>query len=146
MQLGKLTLSPKLHEILIRECFDVIGAIQYVHKKLGPALPEYVYQEALYRRLLKLGMNVQKEYQHHPLFDDEVLDSYIKMDLVVFRPDGNIIIECKSIASIGDREQLQTYGYLNGTGFPLAILVNFGTYPKAQVQRYYHEGDDIVAF
>ena len=29
------------------------------------------------------------------------------------------------------KERYQTFGYLRGTGWPIAILVNFGTSPKA---------------
>ena len=47
---------------------------------------EYVYQEALYKTLLKKGYNVVKEYNHHPVFDGQPLKSSIQMDMVVFRP------------------------------------------------------------
>jgi len=107
---------------------------------------EYVYQEALYKTLLKKGYNVIKEYNHHPVFDGQQLKSSIQMDMVVFRPEGNVIIECKSIADIGDREQMQTFGYMCGTQFPYAIIANFGTYPKAQVERYHFENNTIHAF
>ena len=104
-------------------------------------MPEYIYQEALGRKLVKEQFDVRKELVYHPLFDGEALESYIKMDMVVMMPRGNIIIECKSIKEITDREQFQTFGYLRGTSFPIAILVNFGTWPKAQIERYYyHEG------
>ena len=107
---------------------------------------EYVYQEALFKELKKNGYDVRKEYEHHPIYDGDKLDSHIKMDLVVFRSEGNVIIECKSIVGIGDKEQLQTFGYLCGTKFPIAILANFGSYPKAEVQRYYYEDEVISAF
>ena len=127
-------------------CFDIIGVIQRIHSELGPAMVEYVYQEALFRALKKNGYDVVKEYVHHPQYDGEVLEAAIKMDLVIFRPEGNVIIECKSIVNIGDRERLQTYGYLCGTQFPFAILANFGTYPKAQIERYYFSDNTISAF
>ena len=120
-------------------CYKVITCMQYVHNTLGPAMPEYVYQEALAIKLKQEGFDICREYQHHPVFDNQVLSSYIKLDILVKLPDGNIIIECKSIADIGDREQVQTFGYLCGTQFPYALLVNFGTYPKAQIERYYYD-------
>ena len=78
--------------------------------------------------------------------DGEQLESYIKMDMVVMMPRGNVIIECKSIKAITDKEQFQTFGYLRGTLFPIAILVNFGTWPKAQIERYYYHDGVIRAF
>jgi len=39
---------------------------------------------------------------------------------------------------LGDRERYQLYGYLRGTGFPIGILVNFGSWPKAEIERYYY--------
>ena len=98
-------------------------------------------------KLLKeKGFEIMKEYKHNIVFNNHTLDSFIKMDLVVKMPKGNIIIECKSIKSIGDREQFQTFGYLRGTQFPIAILVNFGTWPKAQIERYYYKDGVIKAF
>lgn len=122
--------------------------MQYVHNVLGPAMPEYVYQEALVIKLKKEGFDVVREFQCHPTFDSQVLSAFIKMDILVKLPDGNIIIECKSIAEIGDRERMQTFGYLCGTKYPFALLVNFGTYPKAQIERYYYDSESttICAF
>ena len=38
------------------------------------------------------------------------------------------------------------YVILRGTSFPIAILVNFGTWPKAQIERYDYHDDIIWAF
>ncbi len=109
-------------------------------------MPEYVYQEALGRKLVKEKFDARKEFKYNPFFDGEQLESYIKMDMVVMMPRGNVIIECKSIKAITDKEQFQTFGYLRGTLFPIAILVNFGTWPKAQIERYYYHDGVIRAF
>jgi len=52
------------------------------------------------------------------------------MDMALMMPRGNVSIACKSIKTITDKEQLQTFGYLRGTLFPIAILVNFGHGPR----------------
>jgi len=148
MHLSRKELPESLKQQYKQYCYKVIYCMQFVHNKLGPALPEYIYQEALTRKLIKEGFDVIREYQHHPQFDGEPLSSFIKMDILVRSSEGNIIIECKSIAGISDREQLQTFGYLCGTEFPYAIIVNFGTYPKAQIERYHYDAADqsICAF
>ena len=137
------TLKTELKEYV----YDIIGAMHEVYRQLDNGLPEYIYQEALYKQLVKIGYSdVQKEIQYHPTFNGEYLDSYVKMDLVVPKSNGNIIIECKSIETLSDKERFQTYGYMSATHFPIAILVNFGTYPKAQIERYYAHDNQIHAF
>ena len=83
-----------------------------------------------------------KEYIHHPLFDGEPMESYFRMDFVVEGKRGNIIIECKAIENITDRERHQLYTYMAGTQFPIGIIVNFATYDKAQIERYYLDRRD----
>lgn len=140
-------LPEDLHEDLKKYVYDIIGAMHEVYKQLGNGLPEYIYQEALYKQLDAIGYkDTVKEYRHHPTFNGEALDSFVKMDMMVPKSRGNIIIECKSIQEITDREKFQTWGYMAATGFPIAILVNFGTFPKAQIHRYYGKGDNIYAF
>jgi len=130
-----------LRKQLTEYVYSIVGCMHFVHEDIGPGLPEYVYQEALYKKLTKEGFETVKEDQHHPEIEGEPLEAFIKVDLMVKMPRGNVIIECKSIKAIGDKEQFQTFGYLRGTDFPIALLVNFGTWPKAQIERYYfHEG------
>ena len=56
-----------------------------------------------------------------------------------FKPDfvcyEKIIIELKTVAAIVDAHRAQTINYLNALGFELAILVNFGQYPKLGYER-----------
>ena len=146
LSISRSLLDPDLHQSLIQYVYGIIGCIQYVHRQLGPGMPEYIYQEALSRKLVKEKFDARKEFIYHPFFDGEQLESYIKMDMVVIMPRGNVIIECKSIKTITNKEQFQTFGYLRGTSFPIAILVNFGTWPKAQIERYYYHDDIIKAF
>ena len=48
--------------------YDVIRCILEVYKQLGFGLPEYIYQEALTKQLIKQGLTVHKEVQFHPEF------------------------------------------------------------------------------
>ncbi|MCQ2288040.1 MAG: GxxExxY protein [Muribaculaceae bacterium] len=143
---SKGKISDKLHSQLKDYVYPVIACMHEVHNELKNGLPEYVYQEALAISLRKHGFNPLKEYQHHIEYMGEKLKSHIRMDIVLEMPRGNVIIECKSIASLGDAERYQTFGYLRGTKFPIAILVNFGTFGKAQIERYYFHEGDITAF
>lgn len=120
--------------------------MHYVHKDLGPGLPEYCYQEALAISIEKSIAKPYREQQFHPLFEGKPLESYVKMDLVVPKSRGNVIVECKSIKTLTDKERYQTFGYLRATGCPIAILCNFGTWPKAEIERYYYKEGKIFAF
>lgn len=63
---------------------------------------------------------------------------------MVERPKGNIIIECKAIEKLGPHERQQLLSYLIGTGYPIGILVNFATYPKVQLEKYYFDKRDMT--
>lgn len=147
MRIVREELPLELRDDLKQYVYDIIGAMHEVYRQLDNGLPEYVYQEALLKQLVKIGYNdTKREYQHHPEFNGECLESYVKMDLMVPKSRGNVIIECKSISQLTDKERFQTWGYMTATRFPIAVLVNFGTFPKAQIERYYAKEGKIYAF
>lgn len=147
MRIVREELPSVLREDLKQYVYDIIGAMHEVYRQLDNGLPEYVYQEALLKQLTKMGYtDTKKEYIHHPTFNGEPMDSYVKMDMVVPKNRGNVIVECKSIKELTEKERYQTFGYMTATHFPIAILVNFGTFPKAQIERYYGKDGKIYAF
>jgi GxxExxY protein len=46
-----------------------------------------------------------------------------------------IVVELKAVVELTDEHRAQVQNYLRATGLKLALLVNFGHYPKAQVER-----------
>ena len=76
-----------------------------VYRQLGPGLPEYVYQEALMSELLAKGIAAYKELEFHPLYKGQPMKTYIKMDMVAECPEGNVIIECKAMWQLTERER-----------------------------------------
>ena len=126
--------------------YPALGACQEVHKHLGPFLNEYMYQDALAKSFTAKGLTFTKEQEFHPLFMGQPLEAYLKMDLVVDAPIGKIIIECKAITQLSEREHYQTFGYLRATQYPVAILVNFGTDHRAQIERYHYTNGEIQVF
>ena len=147
MRIVREDIPEALKKELKEYVYDIIGAMHEVYRQLDNGLPEYVYQEALARQLSLIGLGeVIKEQTFHPLYHGEPLESYVKIDLVVQRPRGNVIIECKSIKELTDKERFQTCGYLTATGYSIALLVNFGTFPKAQIERYYAADGKIRVF
>ena len=135
-------LAPKLKEQLKDYVYDVIGYLFNVYKDLPCGYPEYIYQEVLAMVFSENGVAFQKEYIHHPVVKGTTLSSFLKMDFMLERSRGNIIIECKAIEEIGERERHQLFSYLIGTQFPIGILVNFASYPKAEIEKYYYDRKD----
>lgn len=140
-------LPTDIKEDLKQYVYDIVGAMHEVYRQLDNGLPEYVYQEALYEQLVNIGYkDTMKEHSYHPIFNGKKLEASIRMDFVVPKSRGNVIIECKSIEKLTNHERYQVNGYLTATRFPIAILVNFGTFPKAQIERYYAKDGKIYAF
>lgn len=141
---SKKNLDPVLHQSLKDYVYDVVGYAMDVCRQLPCGLPEYIYQEAFAKTLRKHGIDPHKEYQYHPYFDGEPLDAYLKMDFMVERGRGNIIVEAKAIEKLSNHERSQLFGYMVGTGFPIGLLVNFATYPKPTIERYYFDKKDMT--
>lgn len=93
-----------------------------------------------------MGYTVHKELAYHPIYKGQEMKAFLKMDMVVESSVGKVIIECKALPQLTEREHYQTFGYLRGTGWPIAVLVNFGASPKAQIERYYNNNGTIEVF
>ena len=168
----KENIDPKLKQQLKDYVYDIVGYIYDVLKELPCGMPEYLYQEG-FAKVLKLhNIDPHKEYQHHPVFMGEPMESYLKMDFMVEREWGqltpnreqypsslehcrgakeeglpkqaNIVVEAKAIEKLTGHERSQLFSYLIGTGFPIGILVNFATYPKPQIEKYYFDKRDMT--
>lgn len=134
----------QLQDDLKAYVYDVVGFIHDVCRELPCGLAEYIYQEAFAKVLGSHGLDPHKEYIHHPVFMGKPLETYMKMDFMIERERGNIIVEAKAIEKLSGRERSQLFGYMVGTGFPIGILVNFATYPKPQVEKYYFDKKDMT--
>lgn len=137
--------EPKRQE-LVKAAYDLVGCLHEVYKELGSGLPEYIYQEAIAKMLKAKGLTFHKEMKYHPMFMGEPLEAYLKMDLVVESAAGNIIVECKALTQLTEKEHYQTFGYLRATKFPIAILVNFGTDRRAQIERFHYADNKLYVF
>ncbi|CAN5370954.1 GxxExxY protein [soil metagenome] len=114
------------------ESYKIIGACFEVYKLRGVGFTEPVYQECL---------QVEFEMQNIPFVAQPELQLEYKGKLLAqtFRPDficyGKIIVELKALEKLIDAHRSQTLNYLNATGFDLALLVNFGHFPKLEYER-----------
>jgi GxxExxY protein len=57
----------------------------------------------------------------------------------IYKPDficfEKIIVELKAVKEIAPEHKAQLLNYLKATGLELGLLVNFGSYPKAEIVR-----------
>ncbi len=149
MYIAKEELNNCLRQSLVDFCYDVIGCMHNTYKELSPGLPEPIFQESLLIALKEAGYkDAVREYHHFPKFRGVKLSSHIQLDIMVPKQGRNIAIECKSITKLSDKERIQLFGYLRATEFPVGILVNFGSFPKAEIERYYYDRNNntIKAF
>jgi len=100
----------------------VIGAAIEVHKYLGPSLMESAYHACLMHEL-ELG-KLRFESEFSVVVDYKglaVADAY-RVDLMV---ENKLIVELKTVASLGDIHKAQLLTYLRLTKRKLGLLINF---------------------
>jgi GxxExxY protein len=121
-------------EVLFREeVFAVQGAIFEVNKEMGAGFLESVYQECL---AIEFGKRSIPFTPHRSLalkYKGEALTQTYQPDFICF---DQIIVELKACDSISSAHRAQILNYLKATGLRLGLLVNFGTHPKAQIERF----------
>lgn len=114
------------------ECFAIQGAVFEVYRELGPGFLEAVYQECMERELRARGIPFERQPALRLAYKNELLEQFYRPDLVCH---GQIIVELKAVRALLPEHHAQVFHYLKATGFRLGLLVNFGCYPKAKVER-----------
>jgi GxxExxY protein len=91
-------------------------------KVLGPGLLESAYKECLYYKIVKAGLDAEKE-RPMPLFFEEVkLECGYRIDVLV---DKKLVLEIKSVEAINDIHLAQTLTYMKLGNYRLGLLINF---------------------
>jgi GxxExxY protein len=102
---------------------EVVDMSYKIHKKLGPGLFESVYEVVLASELLKKGFQVERQVAIPIEYEGNKFDEGFRADIVV---DKKVILELKSIESVGNIHKKQLLTYLKLTGMKLGLLINFG--------------------
>ncbi|MGB9722979.1 MAG: GxxExxY protein [Chloroflexia bacterium] len=102
--------------------YRIIGAAMAVHRRLGPGHKEEVYQRALEAELEEAGLAFEAQ-KCLEVYDKGRLVGYYIPDFVV---EDRVIVEIKAFATIHQRYLGQVITYLNHTGLPVGLLINFG--------------------
>ncbi len=125
--------SQKNTEFVFKEeSYDIRGAIFEIYKEMGPGFLEAVYQECLEKELKKQNIPFLSQHQLHLSYKGETLQQKYVPDFICY---DKIILEIKGVREIAPEHKAQLLNYLKATGIKLGFLVNFGHYPKVQINR-----------
>ncbi|MDR2952650.1 MAG: GxxExxY protein [Treponema sp.] len=132
-RLHEPTRTEEKKDILYKdECYKINSCIYEVNRKLGTGFLEAVYQEALEIELRRKNIPFISQQELEILYDGIPLTKKYIADLICF---DKILLEIKAVSSITDQHKAQLLNYLTATGFKLGILVNFNSFPKAEIIR-----------
>ncbi len=100
----------------------IVNAAYKVHKTLGPALLEKVYEVCLCHVLKTNGFYVKRQLDIPIVFEDIVFDEGLRLDILV---NDLVICELKAIETVNPVWEVQILSHLKLTGKHLGYLINF---------------------
>jgi GxxExxY protein len=101
---------------------QIISSALEVHRILGPALLEAIYEEALCHEFSLRGIPFERQKEVDVFYKDKVIKGQ-RLDIVAF---GEVVVEIKSVRKLEDIFTAQVLSYLKSTGLKRALLINFG--------------------
>ena len=107
----------------------IIGAAIRVLDELKPGLDEKLYENALVIELANQGMQPEQQRAFAVHYDGKFIGRLIP-DLIV----SGVVVDTKVVTAFTPDHVAQMLGYLNITGLPLGLLLNF-RYRKLQIKR-----------
>ncbi len=114
------------------EVYAIQGAVFDVYREMGSGFLEGVYQECLEKELKRRRIPFESQKELALEYKGEPLNQKYKPDLICY---DTIIVELKAAKEVVNGHRAQLMNYLKATGLRLGLLVNFGHYPKATVER-----------
>jgi len=114
------------------ETFAIRGAVFEVYREMVSGFLEPVYQEFLEKELVSRGIPFVPQPDLLLNYKGTSLRQTYKPDLICFE---QIIVELKAVKAIAPEHKAQVLNYLKATNLRLGLLVNFGSHPKAQIER-----------
>ncbi len=114
------------------EVYAIQGAIFDVYREMGCGFLEAVYQECLEKELRLRSIPFVSQRELRLTYKGQPLVQRYKPDLICF---DKIIVELKAVSTLTREHKAQIFNYLKASGLRLGLLVNFGHYPKAKIER-----------
>ncbi len=115
------------------ESYKIIGACFEVYKQKGFGFTEPIYQECLAIEFEIQGIPFIEQPEIQMEYKGRKLKQFFKPDYICY---DKIIVEIKALSVLVDQNKSQILNYLNSTKFELALLINFGHYPKLEYKRF----------
>jgi GxxExxY protein len=109
----------------------IIGCAFQVSNTLGCGFLEKVYENALVHELRKNGLAALAQQPLNVYYDGILVGEFFA-DIVVA---DVILLELKATKDHDDLFTAQCLNYLNATGKPICLLLNFGK-PRLEIKRY----------
>ena len=114
------------------ECFAIQGAIFEVYREMGSGFLESVYQEYLSKELVSREVPFLEQVVLPISYKGKKLTQIYKPDFICY---DTIIVEIKAVKETNDEQRAQLFNYLKATSLRVGLLVNFGHFPRATVER-----------
>lgn len=127
-------MNHETHEKILfkEECYAIQGAVFEVYREMGCGFLEPVYQECLYKELLSRSISFLSQVELSISYKGEKLTQTYRPDFICY---DRIIVELKAVKETGNEHRAQVFNYLKATGLRVGLLVNFGHFPKATIER-----------
>ena len=114
--------------------YEVRGCLFKVHSKLGPGLLESIYEEALTYELVQAEIPFKTQVMYPVYYDEVKLSKEFRLDILI---DEQLILELKSVETLGPVHAKQMLTYLKITNLKIGLLVNFNVSNlKNGIQRF----------
>ena len=127
-----MIMSTEFELIYPDECYRISGAVFDVYREIGCGFLEAVYQDCLGRELKRQGIPFESQKVFRLHYRGELIHPAYVADFLCYE---KIIVELKAVAEIAPIHKAQVLNYLKMSRLKLGLLVNFGHYPKATVDR-----------
>ena len=114
------------------ETFAIRGAVFDVYREMGCGFLEAVYQECLSNEFRAKGIALVEQRELCLSYKGKPLSQTDRPDFICY---GKIIVEIKAVTKLADEHRAQLHNYLKATGLKLGLLINFGHYPKVEIER-----------
>lgn len=108
----------------------IIGCAYRVAEKLKYGYLEKVYENAMRVELERSGLAVEQQKRLDVWYEGVLVGQYCA-DLIV---EGTVMIEIKTCKAFDEAHAAQCLNYLQTTGLPCCLLINFG--PSVQIKRF----------
>ena len=100
----------------------IIHAAYIVHNILKFGFLESVYQKALKKELVSMGLKCECEKPLDVYYKGEIVGHFVT-DILV---EDKVIIELKAVKALKEEHEWQLVNYLTATGIEVGLLINFG--------------------